>query len=379
MASLYKKRGFYYVDFWIGEKRKSINTQITAISRNLQSAETVKTEIEKNLEMKKAEFRNQSYEKSVSSLQENIANRLNLSKLIEKYKIKLSIRSKSHQDLFKNVINMFLEIVPGDTNLSDITPEHIVTFIKYHQDKVQNATLRTYLNYLKGFFNYLVEEDFITKSPIRSRDLPRKLKKNIVTFDEEMVNQILYTAKEIDYIFYCILNLLGLTAIRPCDLLRIKLKDIDFKNKELTVKMSKTKKEIKFPIYEELLKFFINEMSNLEKIEIPELVSKKSIEYRNGLTQIDLAKIDKDKVIFEGYKVSRVGRKFRRIKKQLNITDQYKYTLKTFRKTFATLYAKKLNIQDIAYLLGHDETKTTMAFYADVIVENLRHKIDGNS
>ena len=56
--------------------------------------------------------------------------------------------------------------------------------------------------------------------------------------------------------------------------------------------------------------------------------------------------------IIPGYSVLRVGRKFRRIKLKLGILDKHKYTLKTFRKTFATLYAKTLHIQDVAYLLG---------------------------
>jgi integrase len=52
------------------------------------------------------------------------------------------------------------------------------------------------------------------------------------------------------------------------------------------------------------------------------------------------------------------------------------FTLKTFRKTFATHYAKSLSIQDVAYLLGHDEIETTKGYYANTIVENVRNKMD---
>lgn len=40
MASLYKKkRGFYHIDYWVGSKRKSLNTQLKVTVRNLQKAE----------------------------------------------------------------------------------------------------------------------------------------------------------------------------------------------------------------------------------------------------------------------------------------------------------------------------------------------------
>lgn len=86
-----------------------------------------------------------------------------------------------------------------------------------------------------------------------------------------------------------------------------------------------------------------------------------------------------DDYLFPGYSVPRVGRKFRRIKVKFGILERHKYTLKTFRKTFATLYAKILPIQDVAFLLGHDDVETTREFYTDIITENLRKKMNKKS
>lgn len=80
--------------------------------------------------------------------------------------------------------------------------------------------------------------------------------------------------------------------------------------------------------------------------------------------------------LFPGYSVPRVRRKFRRIKVKLGILEKNKYTLKTFRKTFATRYAKTLHIQDVANLLGHDDIETTKEFYTDIITEDLRNKMN---
>ncbi|MBS1495068.1 MAG: tyrosine-type recombinase/integrase [Bacteroidetes bacterium] len=350
MASLYKKRGFYFIDFWVGNKRKTINTQLKITSRNLKKVEKIKADIEKEVEIKKTEIKERSYEQSAGYLDEN-KEQLTISEHIEKYRIKLSIRSKSHQEVFEYAMARFQDIVPGDFSPKEVTPEHIIRYIKLHMNIVSNATLITYLNYLKAFFNYLVDEDYILKTPIRTKDLPKRARKAITTFPKEMLYALLEESLRRDYTFYCILKMLGFTAIRPIDLLNLKVGDLDFDKNSILVRMSKVSNEIKFPLYDELKEFLF--------IEMKEVVSKSKEEY-----------------LFPGYSVARVGRKFRRIKLKLGILDKHKYTLRTFRKTFATLYAKTLHIQDVANLLGHDDIETTKEFYTDVITEDLRNKLN---
>jgi len=350
MATYYPKRGFYFIDYWVGNKRKTINTQLKATVRNLPKVEKIKTDIENEVEIKKTEIKERSYEQSANYSDEN-KEQLTMSELIEKYRIKLSIRSKSHQEVFEYAMARFLDIVPGDFSPKEVTQEHIIRYIKLHMDVVSNATLITYLNYLKAFFNYLVDEDYILKTPIRTKDLPKRARKAVTTFPKEMLDALLEESLRRDYTFYCILKMLGNTAIRPIDLLNLKVGDLDFENNAILVRMSKVSNEIKFPIYNELKEFLFMEMKDV--------VSKSKEEY-----------------LFPGYSVARVGRKFRRIKLKLGILEKHKYTLKTFRKTFATLYAKTLHIQDVANLLGHDDIETTKEFYADVITEDLRNKLN---
>lgn len=60
MASLYKKRGYYFVDFWVGNKRKSLNTQLKAITRNTKAVENMKSEIERDVEITKKKSKNRN-------------------------------------------------------------------------------------------------------------------------------------------------------------------------------------------------------------------------------------------------------------------------------------------------------------------------------
>jgi hypothetical protein len=69
-------------------------------------------------------------------------------------------------------------------------------------------------------------------------------------------------------------------------------------------------KEILFPLYKEL-KGFIDEY-------MPEIYEQKG------------------ELIFRQFTFNSVGMRFRRDKRKLNITERFIYTLKTFRKTFAT-------------------------------------------
>ena len=50
MASLYKKRGKWHIDYWVGGKRYTKNTGIKAISENKKIASKIKREIEDALD-----------------------------------------------------------------------------------------------------------------------------------------------------------------------------------------------------------------------------------------------------------------------------------------------------------------------------------------
>lgn len=171
-----------------------------------------------------------------------------------------------------------------------------------------------------------------------------------------MLDDILSAAKEvssqsIDTSFYNILMLLLLTGLRPKDLIEIKSGDISFSEMQIHINISKTDKEIHIQMSQKLFAFINNEMKFISEL-------------------------DGDQLIFPGYTVPRIGRKFRRLKSKLGIKEKYVFTLKTFRKSLATHYAKLLDIKDVAYLLGHDEVATTKAYYSKILTENVQFKMD---
>jgi len=347
MASLYKYRNTYHIAYIYNGQRKTINTQIEASKDNLSKARKIKREIENNIES--------VYKKSGRTFNNliNQDNNITLSEAVEKCRVeRIEGKSSSHLRNYRLALNYLFNIVSPSTPIGDITSSHIIKYIKLTESKLSNASVHSYIRYIKLLFNYLVDEDYIYKTPIKKKLIPKRERKSIVIFDKSELEDILSVAKERDKKFYNSLMLLLLTGLRPIDLVNLKINNFDFNRKLISIKISKTNKEIKFPLYSELETFI---SSNMQE------------EFQK----------DSEDFLLKGFNVEIIGKRFRRIKKQLKITKKLTVTLKTFRKTFATRIAEKgLSIQEVAYLLGHDSVKTTEKYYTDVITESLRKKIN---
>jgi len=337
MASLYKKRGLWHIAYIVEGKREVKNTNLKATASTKTEASKLKKEIENLIASKKI-----------------IVGRNTLSAMCDKYRNEhLKLKSKSHQDMFNNCMNHFAKIVSLDTNVDEINSAHIAEFINRLTDSVSNATLLTYMSYLKMLFNFLLEEDLILKNPIKRRQIPERIKKKIVFFGKDVLKSILELAKERDKKYYLYLKMLLLTGQRPGDVLSIKKSNIDIVGETILVNVSKTKTQINFPMYKELKTFIQKEMKFINELQ-------------------------EDDLIFGEFNSEIVHKRFQRLKKTLKLNGGKNiYTLKTFRKTFASnLGSKGMGDSQLANLLGHENVKTTTKYYSAVSTDRLRTDID---
>lgn len=350
MANIIEVKGWIYIQYRDAGVRRTVSTKLRATEENYKKAEAMKKEIVKKVEIKKSDIKYRDLIKTVE--RKNSIKDITIEKAVEKYKHKLALTSYSYRYRFGVAMNHFYKIVPANNKINKVTYEHSLKFVKYLMDrKLSNASVRTYYDHVKVLFLFLVKHKHLHNSPFSTEVLPRKSKKTIIPFEKSMLDDILSAAKETDDNFYCILVLLLLTGLRPIDLLKIKARDINFAEKRIFIKISKTDKEINIPMSKSLTNFILNEMKYITDL-------------------------DGDQLLFDDYSVNRLGRRFRRLKSRLGIKERYVWTLKTFRKTFGTHYAKSLSIQDVAFLLGHDEVETSKSFYAATIVDNVRNKMD---
>ena len=350
MASLYKYRNKFYISYKRNGKRITKCTQLDYNKENKAKAETAKNKIEK------LEKENRLKIKYGAVIPKANAPKASLSDCADTYlktikKVKANGKQDNHSRTFNTVMKQFQIDVKPETEVITISKNDIRTFVNRKENELSNASLQTYLRYLKGFFNYLVEEEIIDKSPIVKRLIPKTVSKPINTFREEDINLILDTAQKKNSEYYIIFKFLLLTGIRPGDIFEICAGDFDFKSKILRLKISKTNRTIDFPIFTDL-KEFIDE--NLPGIK----------------------KMSKEEKVFKFYSVDRIGKTFRKILKELGIKDQ-SYNLKTFRKSFASSLADKgLQEGDLADLLGHTSTTTTRNYYKSKNAGAIRGRIE---
>jgi len=344
MATLYKKRGWWFIDYTLGGKRVTKNTKLEATEKNKAKAEKLKSDIENVID-----------ERSRSSLIEGTAgtNDISLNQALKKYAaIYVEGKSSTHTGTFDYVMRLFKTIVPGGISVKDITVENVKNFVALMKKSLAPASQVTYFQYLASFLGYLKVNGHIEEIPIGKGIRPKKAVKNIISFDPSDLELILEDAKAEGNKYYLAFKMFLLTGQRPGDVLKLQVRDIDFHRKIVYFRISKTASEFKFPIYAQLEAFLRNEFKLSENS-------------------------DKDTYLFPGLTVNAVGKAFRRIKKKLGFNKRQYYTLKTFRKNFATSISRMgMSIQEVQALLDHKSPITTLRYYADVKSEELKDKLD---
>lgn len=341
MATLYKKRGKWYIEYILGGIRKIKNTKLEATEDNFPKAEKLKNGIE--------ELINSQKDNIESFVKENIT----LNNAIKEFKkIYINGRSESHRENFEYVMKRFNSVVSGNRNVKSIKVENVTEFVVQMKKELAQATQVTYFQYLSSFLTYLKERGYIDQIPIGKGIRPKKAVKNIICFDPIDLDNILDAAKKRNIKYYNAYKMFLLTGQRPGDVLKLQIRDIDFHHKILYFRINKTSSEFKFPIYSKLERFLREEMKLSEDN-------------------------DRDAYLFPDLTVLGAGEAFRKIKRSLGLTRNQYYTLKTFRKSFATDISKRgMTIQEVQALLDHKSTSTTLRYYANVKADELKNKID---
>lgn len=341
MASIQVKNGRYYIQFYLGGVRKTRSTGLVVSDKNYKLIKKTKKEIEDRLRREKFYSINQSNNSNIK-----------LHEAISKFNdVHLKLRSVSHQKNYRLSMKYLTEVIGENKHVTEITTEDISKYIILLKNKLTNSSMHTYIKYAKMLFNYLEEENYISKTPFRKRQIPRRDDIEVEVFSKDDISLILDYVDSYDHKMYVFLSLLLLIGTRPIDLVNLTYGDIKLTQKRIVIKMAKTGNLILFPIYENLRNFLLEVFPNI--LNEPH-----------------------DKLIFENYTVPYVGKKYRRILRRLKIPKEKGYTLKTFRKTFGTNMAS-LNIptKDLMYIMGHREVSTTMKYYIQPKSEEIEKRI----
>ncbi len=181
----------------------------------------------------------------------------------------------------QNTFNEFLDYMRSEKNASELTIDSYVSdfkiFISYFvengiatdiqkievtdirayivflkkEKKYANETIRRKINSLRSFFNYLVDQDYLIKNPMRTIRAPKKEERLPVFFTEDEVAKLLGVAKRSEENFalrnYIFCKLIASTGIRRQEAIDADFDNIDFKDNIIKVK-GKGNKERAIPI-----------------------------------------------------------------------------------------------------------------------------------
>ena len=248
--------------------------------------------------------------------------------------------------------NMYIK----NNNIKDITYKNIRGYISYlYSIGKSNKTITRNISSLRSFFKYLVKNNMIDNNPMVLISNPKQdvLLPHYLTYDE--VEKLLKaTSKDNPYDIRdnLIIELLYSTGIRVSELVNIKIGDIDFKNRSITIFGKGKKTRIVF--FGELC---LNKLS-------------KYLDIRNNIKKMDTDYLLLNK---RGYKLSdsSVRKIFERIIKENHL--DIKFSPHTLRHTYAThMLDGGADIRSVGELLGHSSISTT-GIYTHISNEHLRN------
>ena len=221
--------------------------------------------------------------------------------------------------------------------LNDIKPNHIEQFKAFLLTKgLSKTTINRYLEVLSKMFNIAVDNDWLSKNPIKSgMKFPQK---NYVirSLSEDEENRLIavLSTKEYEYLKGIVIVALN-TAFRRQNILDLTWDQIDLKNRVIEITENKANKHILKPINDTLYAYFTS---------IPE-------EKRNGYVFINY---------YTGRKCKEIKRAWKTVKQKANITN---FRFHDLKHTVGTRLAQNnVPIPVIKEVLDHSDIKTTMRY-----------------
>jgi integrase len=346
MATLYipKGRKYFKIDYWYNGKRYTKSTKFTLAEEELA------VKLKEKFEAKLVLLNDNEIEESVINNEKSLKLKDAIELFIKYSRVNWSVGRLNN---VKTILKLFTEIVNSNIPIRNIDSRNISEFIEHRKGIVSVTTVRSDITVLRAFFNYLIDEKLIEESPINKRLIPKPEHKTITTFDSISFKKIIDDVKERDKQLYHYLCFLSFTGARPGDIARLTYGDININNKNddgIKIKISKTSREIMFPMYDALKNFILE--------EFPDYQTK-----------------DKDELIFKGFKVYYFGKKFSRLKKRLRLNESF--NLKTFRKSFATnLIENGIDGTIVSYLLAHTSVNITSKYYINKKTNMIKNQLN---
>ena len=268
LIEFYKTKNAIYYSYEISVLFLKEKWDIDIIQGHVKHNQTIKCRATKILDdvFKQREPKKRYYYTTIS-LSNN--NQLLLDKYIE-YNQKIGLSNENIKNT-RYFISRFLKHLENSEMM--IQKLDILKINEYLSSfkSINQITLKNYIFILKKFLCYLFENNIIDKKLENQLPNIKKAKNSklpsVWNFNElnQVINSINRTTNK-GKRDYAIIILAITTALRGCDIINLKLNNIDFKNNIITIIQKKTKQEVTIPLMDKTKKALLDYINNARPI-----------------------------------------------------------------------------------------------------------------
>lgn len=257
--------------------------------------------------------------------------------IAKKYKACMIIAGRSPKTIYgyERCLLHLLQVVKR--NYVDMTVSDLRYFLAYEKSRgVSNRTLENTRTRVQSFFNWLVDEDIITKNPCKTIapiKYTSKVRDPFSSIEIDAMRSACKNAKE-----RAIIEFLLATGVRVSELCSIQLSDINFNTNTIVVRKGKGQKQ---------RTVYMNDLSK-----------------KHLLTYLESRNVSGAYLFYNKWKEPLNDGGVRHI---LKVIEERAGLAKVhphrFRRTFATQLSNRgMPVQEIKHLLGHSDLNTTMEY-----------------
>ena len=283
--------------------------------------------------------------------------------------INLHLRFREYKTVFENlspntiiwhkrIFNSFISFTAVST-ISEVNKQIIENWIIWGKTEREWSpkTIKSSISSLGVFLNWCVKENIIAENPAQKIPKPRLPKRIPKHLSIEQSNHLLDWAKLYPYLYphekhraVAIIAMFMYSGVRYKELINLKLTDVDFTHKVITVSLGKGAKDRMIPLCESLEGYlfpYVQERATLNPYSIYFFVSLRT----HGKMSDNVIK-----------------RLFAKLQKK----SKLKFHPHMLRHTFATLMLEGgCDIFSLSKMMGHSDIKTT-AIYLSATVKHLQ-------
>lgn len=268
---------------------------------------------------------------------------------IEQYKRKVKDTTYySNTKYFKQHILPFF----ANIKIKDIKLVVCQKFINDLAKKFKKSTIQRYRTLVNLVLDYAIKLEIISTNYMKYTDIPRAIEKRKDNYysKNELLEFLRLVKDNFSFEIYCIFRVLAFTGVRRGELCALTWKDVDLKNKTLTISKNMTFIKGGYRISETKTQAS-NKVIYLDDETVNVL---KQLRKESTFLPIDTSIFD--------LTISRICYYSKLIHEKL--PNLKKISVHGFRHTHATLlYESGVDIKDISNRLGHSNIKTTLDVY----------------